>query len=66
MAARAHDPAATQGAALITIGGIIIHVYMGVFLVPGGLGAITTGYVTRGWAKAHHALWYRQVAGGSE
>lgn len=53
-------------AALITIGGIIIHVYMGIFLVPGGLGAITTGYVTRGWAKAHHALWYRQVAGGSE
>jgi formate dehydrogenase subunit gamma len=50
-------------AALITIGGIIVHIYMGVFMVPGGLRAIATGYVTRGWAKAHHALWYKQVTG---
>jgi formate dehydrogenase subunit gamma len=53
-------------AALATIGGFIIHVYMGVFMVPGGLRAITTGYVTRGWARAHHTLWYRKVAGDSE
>lgn len=53
-------------AALVTIGGFIIHVYMGVFLVPGGLRAMCTGYVTRGWAKAHHALWYKEVAGGPE
>lgn len=50
-------------AALATIGGFIIHVYMGVFMVPGGVRAICTGYVTRGWAKAHHLLWYRSVTG---
>jgi len=53
-------------AALATIGGFIIHVYMGVFMVPGGLQAMLTGYVTRGWAKAHHLLWYRSVTGDSE
>ncbi len=53
-------------AALVTIGGFIIHVYMGVFMVPGGLHAILTGSVTRGWAKAHHALWYRAVTGDRE
>jgi len=53
-------------AALLTIGAFIIHVYMGVFMVPGGVRAIVTGYVTRGWARAHHALWYRAVTGDSE
>jgi len=49
-------------AALITIGAFIIHVYMGVFVVPGGLRAIVHGYVSRGWAKAHHRLWYDRIA----
>ena len=30
-------------AALATIGGFIIHVYMGVFMVPDSMTAITTG-----------------------
>jgi formate dehydrogenase subunit gamma len=47
-------------AALITIGAFIIHVYMGLFVVPGGFRAIVQGYVSRGWAKAHHRLWYEQ------
>ena len=50
-------------AALITIGAFIIHVYMGVFVVPGGLRAIVHGYVSRGWARAHHRLWYDRIAG---
>jgi formate dehydrogenase subunit gamma len=50
-------------AALITIGAFIIHVYMGVFVVPGGLRAIVHGYVSRAWAKAHHPLWYERVTG---
>jgi formate dehydrogenase subunit gamma len=53
-------------AALITIGAFIIHIYMGIFFVPGGLRAMCFGYVTRGWAKAHHLLWYRSVTGDSE
>jgi formate dehydrogenase subunit gamma len=48
-------------AALTTIGAFIIHVYMGVFVVPGGLRAIVHGYVSRGWAKAHHRLWYDRI-----
>jgi formate dehydrogenase subunit gamma len=49
-------------AALITIGAFIIHVYMGLFLVPGSLHAIVHGYVSRGWARAHHRLWYERVS----
>jgi formate dehydrogenase subunit gamma len=49
-------------AALITIGAFIIHVYMGVSVVPGGLRAIVHGHVSRGWAKAHHRLWYERIA----
>lgn len=54
-----------EGAALITIGAFIIHVYMGVFVVPGSTTAITVGYVSRDWARTHHRLWYDQVAGKS-
>jgi formate dehydrogenase subunit gamma len=50
-------------AALVTIGGFIIHVYMSVFMVPGSTAAITTGYVSRAWARTHHRLWYLRVTG---
>lgn len=51
-----------EGAALISIGAFIIHVYMGVFMVPGSLTAMLTGVVSRDWAWSHHRLWFRQVA----
>ena len=50
-------------AALATIGGFIIHVYMGVFMVPGSMTAITTGFVSRSWARTHHRLWYMRATG---
>lgn len=53
-------------AALATIGGFIIHVYMSVFMVPYSMTAITTGFVTRGWAWTHHRLWYLRVTGRKE
>jgi len=53
-------------AALATIGAFIIHIYMSLFTVPGGLHAMLTGYVSRGWARAHHLLWYRSVTGDRE
>ena len=49
-------------AALVTIGAFIIHLYMGIFLVPGSLHAIVRGIVSRGWARAHHRLWYERIA----
>jgi formate dehydrogenase subunit gamma len=44
-------------AALVTIGGFIVHLYMGLFVVPGGGTAILHGEVSEEWARAHHPLW---------
>jgi formate dehydrogenase subunit gamma len=52
-----------EGAALITIGAFLIHVYMGVFMVPGSVDAMVHGFVSRDWAKAHHRLWFHQKTG---
>lgn len=50
-------------AALLTIGGFIIHVYMGTAVVRGGFTSIIRGEVSRAWARAHHGLWLREVTG---
>jgi formate dehydrogenase subunit gamma len=50
--------------ALITIGAFIIHVYMGLFMVPGGFHAIVHGSVPAHWARKHHRLWFDRVTGG--
>lgn len=52
-------------AALITIGAFIIHLYMGLFLVPGSTRAMVRGHVPAIWARVHHRLWYDRVAGNS-
>ncbi|OFW01676.1 MAG: formate dehydrogenase subunit gamma [Acidobacteria bacterium RIFCSPLOWO2_02_FULL_68_18] len=54
---------AHASAALLTIGGFIVHVYMGVAVVPGGLSAILHGEVTEAWARDHHPLWLIRDAG---
>ncbi|HEV2688569.1 MAG TPA: formate dehydrogenase subunit gamma [Bryobacteraceae bacterium] len=51
-------------AALLTIGGFIVHVYMSVFFVPGSMEAMTVGTVSRAWARTHHRLWYIRATGG--
>jgi formate dehydrogenase subunit gamma len=48
-------------AGLATIGGFIIHVYMGTAMVRGGFTSIIRGQVSTAWARAHHRLWYEQV-----
>jgi formate dehydrogenase subunit gamma len=48
-------------AALITIGAFIIHVYMGVFVVPGGINAMVHGGVSEHWAQTHHRLWFNRA-----
>lgn len=50
-------------AALATIGGFIIHVYMGTAVVRGGFTSIIRGEVSPAWAKTHHRLWYDRVTG---
>ena len=52
-------------AALATIGGFIIHVYMGTAMVRGGFTSIIRGEVSAAWAKTHHRLWYEQVTKGN-
>lgn len=44
-------------AALVTIAAFIIHLYMGLAVVRGGLDAILHGEVTERWARHHHPLW---------
>jgi len=47
-------------AALATIAGFIVHIYMGLAVVRGGWSAIVRGEVTEEWARAHHPLWTRK------
>lgn len=47
--------------ALATIGGFIIHVYMGTAMVRGGFTSIIRGEVSAAWARTHHYLWYQKV-----
>ena len=42
---------------LVTIGLFIVHLYMGIAVVPGGLSAIVRGEVTSEWARQHHSAW---------
>ena len=46
-------------AALVTIGAFIVHDYMGIAVVPGGLHAIIHGDVSEPWARHHHPAWRR-------
>jgi formate dehydrogenase subunit gamma len=50
-------------AALATIAGFIIHVYMSTAMVRGSFTAMVRGEVSTLWAKTHHRLWYEQVTG---
>ncbi len=50
-------------AAVISIGGIIVHIYMAVAAIPGSLRAMTRGWVSPEWAASHHAKWYAKISG---
>lgn len=43
---------------------LIGHIYMGTIGTRGALEGMKTGYVTEGWAKEHHELWYNDVLAG--
>ena len=48
--------------AVLSIGGIIIHIYMGTAAVPGALRGMIQGWVRPGWAASHHPKWYRDIS----
>jgi formate dehydrogenase subunit gamma len=46
-------------AAIISIGGLIVHIYMGTAAVPEAFRGMIQGWVTPEWARSHHPKWYR-------
>jgi formate dehydrogenase subunit gamma len=46
---------------LVTLGGFIIHVYMGTAVVRGGFASVIRGEVSPSWAKFHHRLWLDKI-----
>ncbi len=45
---------------------IIGHIYIGTVGMEGAIDAMWSGRVDRNWAKEHHSLWYRDVAGAED
>ena len=50
-------------AALVMLGGFIIHIYEGTAHQPGTFRSMMEGTVTERWAWTHHPGWYRAVTG---
>ncbi|MCC6777337.1 MAG: formate dehydrogenase subunit gamma [Hyphomicrobiales bacterium] len=48
---------------LLMIALIIGHIYIGTVGMEGAVEAMWSGRVDRNWAKEHHDLWYRRIAG---
>ena len=47
--------------AIVSLGGIIVHIYMGTVAVPGAFRSMVRGWVSSDWASAHHPKWFRQI-----
>lgn len=48
-------------AAVVSIGGIIVHIYMGTAAVPEAFRGMIQGWVKPGWAASHHPKWHREL-----
>jgi formate dehydrogenase subunit gamma len=53
------------GSATVLILTVITHIYAAIW-VKGTTRAMTEGYVSKGWAKANHPLWFKQVTQGDQ
>ncbi|MEF2545866.1 formate dehydrogenase subunit gamma [Aurantimonas sp. E1-2-R+4] len=49
--------------ALLMIGLIFGHIYIGTIGMEGAFAAMWSGWVDRNWAKEHHSIWYCQMTG---
>ena len=49
------------GTALLMIGNLMIHVYMGVFAERGAFGSVIRGDVSLAFAKRYHPGWYQEI-----
>src|SRR5688572_28481386 len=50
-------------AALVMLGGLIIHIYESTAALPGTFRSMISGTVSEKWAWTHHPGWYRSVTG---
>jgi formate dehydrogenase subunit gamma len=50
---------------LVTLGGFIIHVYMGTAVEQGSFTSVIRGEVTESWARTHHRLWLARITGNA-
>lgn len=50
-------------AAVISIAGVLIHIYMATAATPGSLSSMIRGTVDPNWAKSHHPKWHRENKG---
>lgn len=50
-------------AALVMLGGFIVHIYESTAAIRGTFHSMTRGTVDRPWARTHHPAWYRRVTG---
>jgi len=48
--------------AIVSIGAIIVHIYMGTAAIPEAFRGMTQGWVRSGWAAAHHPKWFREIS----
>ena len=48
--------------AVISIGAIIVHIYMGTAAVPEAFRGMIQGWVRPGWAASHHPKWFREIS----
>ena len=46
---------------LVLIAAFIVHLYMGIFVVPGSVDAIVHGKVRPEWARHHHGAWAEEI-----
>ena len=49
-------------AAILSIGAIIVHIYMGTAAVPGAFRGMISGRVRAEWAASHHPKWFRETS----
>lgn len=50
-------------AGLFGVAGVLAHIYLSTAANPGTVQAIFAGWVTKGWARSHHPIWYEEVTG---
>ena len=47
--------------AIVSMGGIIVHIYMATAATPDSFRSMIRGGVSSRWAASHHPKWYRRV-----